>query len=102
MAPFYGWGSTASRLQPLRGGSLLKEAVYYSLLSAGCSLLMLNFIFKSSSIFLSLDLKITISVIFTLSEILFTFNQLTRHFKSALTSLFSFLIELPRMQNYIA
>ena len=23
MAAFYGWGSTASRLQPLRGGSLL-------------------------------------------------------------------------------
>ena len=23
MAPFYGWGSTASRLQPLRGASLL-------------------------------------------------------------------------------
>ena len=23
MAPFYGWGSTAPRLQPLRGGSLL-------------------------------------------------------------------------------
>ena len=23
MAPFNGWGSTASRLQPLRGGSLL-------------------------------------------------------------------------------
>ena len=23
MAPFSGWGSTASRLQPLRGGSLL-------------------------------------------------------------------------------
>ena len=23
MAPFYGWGSTASRLKPLRGGSLL-------------------------------------------------------------------------------
>ena len=23
MAPFYGWGSTASRIQPLRGGSLL-------------------------------------------------------------------------------
>ena len=22
-APFYGWGSTASRLEPLRGGSLL-------------------------------------------------------------------------------
>ena len=24
MAPFYGWGSTASRLEPLRGGSLHK------------------------------------------------------------------------------
>ena len=23
MAPFYGWGSTASRSEPLRGGSLL-------------------------------------------------------------------------------
>ena len=23
MAPFYGWGSTVSRLGPLRGGSLL-------------------------------------------------------------------------------
>ena len=23
MAPFYGWCSTASRLEPLRGGSLL-------------------------------------------------------------------------------
>ena len=23
MAPFYGWGSTASRLEPLRGGSSL-------------------------------------------------------------------------------
>ena len=23
MAPFYGWGSTASRLEPLRGGRLL-------------------------------------------------------------------------------
>ena len=26
MAPFYGWGSTASRLEPLRGGSLLHLA----------------------------------------------------------------------------
>ena len=25
MVPFYGWGSTASRLQPLRGGSLLSN-----------------------------------------------------------------------------
>ena len=34
MAPFYGWGSTASRLEPLRGGSLLfttkfPEVPYY-------------------------------------------------------------------------
>ena len=27
MAPFYGWGSTASRLEPLRGGSLLFTTV---------------------------------------------------------------------------
>ena len=26
MAPFYGWGSTASRLEPLQGGSLLFTA----------------------------------------------------------------------------
>ena len=25
MTPFYGWGSTASRLEPLREGSLLRE-----------------------------------------------------------------------------
>ena len=25
MAPFYGWGSTASRLEPLRGGCLLYQ-----------------------------------------------------------------------------
>ena len=29
MAPFYGWGSTASRLQPLRGGSLLFTIIVY-------------------------------------------------------------------------
>ena len=28
MAPFYGWGSTASRLEPLRGGSLLFTTKY--------------------------------------------------------------------------
>ena len=28
MAPFYGWGSTASRLVPLRGGSLLFTAKF--------------------------------------------------------------------------
>ena len=29
MAPFYGWSSTASRLQPLRGGSLLFTILIY-------------------------------------------------------------------------
>ena len=35
MAPFYGWGSTASRLEPLRGGSLLFTTI-------GSTLLMLT------------------------------------------------------------
>ena len=65
----------------------------YLALSVRYSLLPHNFIFKSLSSFFCLDLKIIISVFFTLSEILFAFNQLTRCFKSALTSLFSFLIE---------
>ena len=64
----------------------------YFTLSVGYSLLPLNFIFKSPSDFFCLDLKITISVFFTMSEILFAFNQLTRRFKSALTSWLSFLI----------
>ena len=68
----------------------------YFTLSVEYSLLPLNFIFKSPSNFFCLDLKITISFFLTLSEILFAFNQLTRRFKSAFTSLFSFLIELPR------
>ena len=29
MAPFYGWGSTAPRLEPLRGGSLLFTTNYF-------------------------------------------------------------------------
>ena len=28
MPPYYGWGSTASRLEPLRGGSLLFTTNY--------------------------------------------------------------------------
>ena len=28
MAPFYGWDSTASRLEPLRGGSLLEHCKF--------------------------------------------------------------------------
>ena len=65
----------------------------YLTLLIGYSLLPYNFNFKLPSNFFYLDLKITISVFFTLSEILFAFNQLCKCFKSVLTSLFSFLIE---------
>ena len=74
----------------------------YLTLSVGYSLLPRNFIFKSPSSFFCLDLKITISVFYTLSEILFTFNQFTRCFKSALISLFSFLIELKRHNRLVS
>ena len=73
----------------------------YLTLSVEYSLLPHNLIFKSPSNFLCLDLKITISVFFTLSEILFAFNQFTRYFKSALTSLFSFLMELLRHKRLV-
>ena len=66
------------------------------------NLLQRNFIFKSTSSFFCLDLKITISVFFTLNEILFAFNQLTGCFKSALTCLFSFLIELLRHDRLVS
>ena len=62
----------------------------------GYSLLPHNFIFKLHADFLCLNLKISISAFLTLSESLFAFNQLTRCFKSALTSWFCFLIELLR------
>ena len=81
---------------------LLIFAPRYLTLSVGYSLLPHNFIFKSPSSLFCLDLKITISVFLTLSEILFAFNQLTRCFKSALTSLFSFLIELLRHNRLVS
>ena len=74
----------------------------YLTLSVGYSLLSHNFIFKSPSSFFCLDLKIIISFFFTLSEILFAFNQLSRCFKSALTNLFSFLIELLRHNRLVS
>ena len=54
MAPFYGWGSTASRLEPLLGGSLLfttkfPEIPGTHIIDTGCA----NFID-----FIGLDLKI--------------------------------------------
>ena len=67
---------------------------WYLTFSVGYSLLPHNFIFKSIPNFFCLDLKIFVSVNFPLSELLFIFNQLTRCFKSALISLFSFWIEL--------
>ena len=39
---------------------------------------------------------------FTLSEILFAFNQLTRCFKSELTHLFNFLMELLRYKRLVS
>ena len=74
----------------------------YLTLSVEYSLLPHSLIFKSPSNFLCLDSKITISVFFILHEILFAFNQLARCFKSALTSLFSFLIELLRHKRLVS
>ena len=74
----------------------------YLTLSVGHGLLPHNFIFKSPSSFFYLDLNITISVFLTLSEILFAFNQSTRCFKSLLTCLFSFLIELLRHNRFVS
>ena len=74
----------------------------YLTLSVGYSLLPHNLISKSPSNFFYLDLKITISVFFTLSEILFAFNQFAICFKSALTSLISFLAELLRHKRLVS
>ena len=74
----------------------------YLTLLVGYSLLPHNLIYKSPSSFFCLDLKITISVFFTLSGTLFEFNQLTRCFRSALTSFFSFLIELLKHKRLVS
>ena len=52
MASFYGWGSTASRLQPLRGGSLYEYSYYFSI--NRCSIL---------------DTWISVDIIFILNQI---------------------------------
>ena len=36
MAPFYGWGSTASKLEPLRGGSLSSFTLKIYVLCHAC------------------------------------------------------------------
>ena len=53
MAPFYGWGSTASRLQPLRGGSLLFTialTLLYHFLTSYSLCSQTNFDFNQGSI----------------------------------------------------
>ena len=71
-------------------------------LSVGCNLLPHDFIFKLPSNFFCLDFKDYHFSFFTLSEVLFAFNQLTRCFKSPLTSLCSFLIELLRHNRLVS
>ena len=71
------------------------------------NLLLNNFILKSPSNlkFLLLwfkDYHFSFFFFFTLTEILFAFNQLTRCFKSALSSLFSFLRELLRHNRLVS
>ena len=68
----------------------------YLPLSLGYNLLPHNFIVKSSSNFFLLRLKDHHFSFFKISEILFPFNQITRCFKSALTSLLSCLLEVLR------
>ena len=68
----------------------------YLPLSLGYNLLPHNFIVKSSSNFFLLRLKDHHFSFYNISEILFPFNQITRCFKSALTSLLSCLLELLR------
>ena len=58
-----------------------------------------NFIFKPPSNFFCLDLKITILAFFAICEIFIAFSQLTRCFRSALTSLLSFFIALMRLRH---
>ena len=74
----------------------------YLTLSVGYSILLHNLICKSPSNYFWLYLKIIVSVFFTLSEILFQFNQFARCFKSALTNLFTFLIRLIRYKRLVA
>ena len=71
-------------------------------LSVEYSLLPHNFIFKWPSDFFCLGLKITISVFFTLSEILFAFNHSHKKRKDSLESsldrvLFAAELEFPKI-----
>ena len=96
----------------LRFASILTPR--YLRVSAGYSLLPHSPTFKSPSNFFCLDLKIIVSVFFNFEWNLSECSQLTSCFKSTLTSLFSFLIELLRhnksvssakwwtLQNFIA
>ena len=74
----------------------------YLTLSVGKSLLQVNFNFILPSNCFCLDLKITSSVFLTLSEILLALSQYNRFFKSILTSLLSFLIDLPKYNKLVS
>ena len=65
-------------------------------LSVEYSILPHNFILTHLHISFTQIYRLPFQSFFTLNEILFKFNQLIRCFKSALTSLFSFFIELLR------
>ena len=90
----------SNKVSQLRFASIFTST--YLILSVGYSFLPRNFTFKWTYDFFCLDLKNTISVFLKLSKILFAFYQLTRCFKSALTSLFSFLIELLRQKRLVS
>lgn len=71
----------------LRFGSIFTPR--YLILSIGYSLLLHSSIFKSTSNFFCLDIKMAISF-FIMIEILFALNHLTRCLKSVLTSFSNF------------
>ena len=84
----------------LRFASILTSR--YFTLFVGYSHLQHSLTFKWRSNFFCLDLKITVSVFQAMSEVSFAFSQLTSCFKSTLTSLFSFLIELLRHNKFVS
>ena len=84
----------------LRFASILTSR--YFTLFVGYSHLQHSLTFKWRSNFFCLDLKTTVSVFQAMSEVSFAFSQLTSCFKSTLTSLFSFLIELLRHNKLVS
>ena len=84
----------------LRFASILTPK--YFTLSVGYSLLTYSLTFKLSSKFFCLDLLISISVFFNIEWNFIFIRQLTSCFKSALTSFFSFFIELLKHNKLVS